>query len=130
MCVDSGLGYWGKTPEREKMVRKTQTKKAGDEPGYCVKNGLLKIPEKPKAVPITAKVSEPEKIKLAHDLNGKKPVKQKKPLQHSVPPISNVMLPKSDKKSYWSTPEGKARAKQMSEDMKKHGKLITRTKGK
>ena len=63
-------------------------------------------------------------------LNGKIPVKQKKPVQQSVTPISNVMLPKSDKKSYWSTPEGKARAKQMSEDMKKHGKLITRTKGK
>ena len=108
------------------MVKKTQTKKAGEEPGYCVKNGLLKITEKQKAVPVTAKISEPEKIKLAHDLNGKKPVKQKKP----ETPISNVMLPKSDKKSYWSTPEGKARAKQMSEDMKKHGKLIIRTKGK
>jgi hypothetical protein len=43
---------------------------------------------------------------------------------------SRVILPKSEKKSYWSTPEGKARAKQMSEDMQKHGKLVTRTKGK
>ncbi len=128
MFVDSRFGYWGKTPEHEKMVKKTQTqtKKAEDEPGYCVKNGLLKIPEKSKAVPVTAKVPEKEKIKLAHDLNGNKLFKQKKP----VTPISIVMLPKSDKKSYWSTPEGKARAKQMSEDMKKHGKLITRTKGK
>jgi hypothetical protein len=108
------------------MAKKTQAKKAGDETGYCVKNGLLKIPEKPKAVPVTTKVPEPEKIKLAHNLNGKKPVKQKKP----ETPISNVILPKSDKKSYWSTLEGKARAKQMAEDMKKHGKLITRTKGK
>jgi hypothetical protein len=58
-----------------KMVKKTQTPKAGDKPGY---------------------------------LNKKK----------------------TNKKSYWTTPEGKARAKQMSEDMKKHGKLITRTKGK
>ena len=108
------------------MAKKTQTKKAGDEPGYCVKNGLLKIPEKSKAVPVNAKVPETEKIKLTHDLNGKKPVKQKKPGMA----ISNVILPKSDKKSYWSSPEGKARARQMSEDMKKHGKLITRTKGK
>ena len=112
------------------MVKKTQTKKAGDEPGYCVKNGLLKIPEKPKAVPISTKVPEPEKVKLAHDLNGKKPLKQKKPIQKIKMPISSVMLPKSEKKSYWQTPEGKTRAKQMSEDMKKHGKLITRTKGK
>jgi hypothetical protein len=37
---------------------------------------------------------------------------------------------KTDKKFYWTTLEGKARAKQMSEDMKKHGKLVTRTKGK
>jgi len=57
---------------------------------------------------------------------GYKPVKQKKPVTSTL----SVVLPKSDKKSYWSTPEGKARAKQMSEDMKKHGKLITRTKGK
>jgi hypothetical protein len=114
------------------MVKKTQTqtKKAGDEPGYCMKNGLLKVPEKPKAVPVTAKVPEKEKIKLAHDLNGNKLFKQKKPVQKFITPTPSVSLPKSDKKSYWSTPEGKARAKQMSEDMKKHGKLITRTKGK
>jgi len=113
----------------KKWRKKPQTKKAGDEPGYCVKNGLLKIPEKPKAVSVTAKVQEPEKIKFTHDLNGMKPVKRKKTVEQTRMPFSSIMLPKSDKKSYWSTPEGKARAKQMSEDMKKHGKFIIHRKG-
>jgi len=137
MSVDSDLGYWGKTPEREKMVKRTQPKgnKAGEsmrgffEAGECLKNGMLTIPEKPKAVPITAKVKP---IEIVPGLKGTKlekknktPLHQKKFADGTL--ITSTMLPKTEKKSYWNTPAGIARRQEMKNIMKATGGKLVAT---